>query len=231
MDLYLIAGTVGGNGMQDIAKFVQDYGISTVITIVFLYAAVQLINIGLGWVKYKAENTVIDHKKITKNFDRKGEIDFQIKILIEKALAETFGNRIYIMEFHNHNENLSRMPLYYMSCNYEVYKTGLFPIAEQFKQLSTSLCPKFLNALQASEYVILDTNNVSESLDGYELLKAKNERKAFVILMRNFNRIPIGYIALAKDEEFTEKDKIMMLNAAAQVGALLSAFDKKEVKV
>jgi len=227
LSLVLLASN--GGGIQDIAKFVQDYGVTTVISIVFLYAAVQLINIGINWIKYKAGDTK-KNEKISESFDRKSEIDFQIQLLIEKALLETSGNRIYIMEYHNHSDNLSKLPIYYMSCNYEVYKTGLFPIGNQFKQVSTSLFPKLLSNLQSSEYLVLDIDNISDSIDGYELLKAKNERKAFVVPMRNFTKIPIGYIALAKDDEFTEKDKIIMLNAAAQIGALLGTFDKKEAK-
>ena len=231
MGLIMLASTVpNAGGLQDIAKFVQDYGVTTVISIVFLYAAVQLINIGIGWVKNKAGNTATDNKKISESFDRKSEVDFQIKMLIEKALLETNGNRIYIMEYHNHSDNLSKVPIYYMSCNYEVYKTGLLPIGNQFKQVSTSLFPKFLSNLQSNEYVILDTENVLDTLDGYELLKAKNEKAALVIPMRNFAKIPIGYVALTRNDEFTEKDKIVMLNVAAQIGVLLSTFDKKEAK-
>jgi len=208
--------------LQVVLKFIQDYGIGTLISAVFLFAAWQLVNIGIMYLKSRLG---VDSYETQKSFSKKTQIDYHIQISIEKTLIETKGNRIFVMEYHDGTENISGIPFYFFSCTYEAYIEDLSPIYSMFQHIRISLHAKFLNAIHKSPYIMLDSENRNANTpkDGFGLLDALEETRALCVPLR-FQGDRIGYLSLTKKEEFTESDHARMQELAGSLGTMLGMF-------
>jgi hypothetical protein len=205
-------------------KFIQDYGISLVICAVFIYAAYHLINIGLDYLKAKLG---IKSEQEQKKFNKKIEVDYNIQLILTKILAETGGNRITIMEYHDHIRNMWDISSYYMTCIYEVYKTGLSPVSNKLDKIPTSLVSKFLLELREKPYVIVDSSAGELPKEEHILLIAQNERRALCVALKDMQGGAIGYVALKKDGEFTGFDISVMKDVSIKIGSMMSMFKKE----
>jgi hypothetical protein len=214
--------------MQEIMTFVADYGVTMVISAIFLYAALQLINFGLNYLKRKT-----DDQKHSEAIDTRTDVSLQIQMLVDYALAEVEGDRITVMEFHNSTENLAHLPFCYMTCSYESYREGLLPVSSLLKGITTSLYSLFLTNLQKQPYVILDTRNrdPGAARAAYELIAVQEESSALCVIIRSLQRRGIGYVSLKKDDgEYSEKEIGKMRDVAKELGMLLTLTQKEAVK-
>jgi hypothetical protein len=181
-----------------------------------------LINLGLDFLKSKLDINQFEQR----NFDKKIEIDYNIQLILTKALAETSGNRITVMEYHDHIKNIGHVSSYYMTCVHEVYKDGLFPISSKLDKIPTSLVSKFLLDLIRNPYVIINEANFGQSEEGNILLIAQAEKQALCVPLKDVHGGAIGYLSLKKDEGFSEIDISVMKDVSVKIGSMMSMFKK-----
>jgi hypothetical protein len=207
------------NGMKDIMAFLADYGVTMLISGIFLYTTLQLINIGLNFLRKKSVN-----KKHDDLVDTRSRIDIEVQMLIDKVLLETGGDRIMVMEFHNGMQNLANLPFLFMSCTYESFREGLMPVSHLLRQVSTSLYSIFMTSLQTKTQVILDVDNREYTLAraAYELIVAIGEKNALCVVLRNLQKRPIGYVMMNKSTELGDKDISLLQDTAKQLSMLLA---------
>jgi hypothetical protein len=210
--------------LEEILGFISDYGVTVVISGIFLYGALQLINIGLGVLRGKAGSAAAPVV-----FEKKAEIDLKVQLLINKLLADSGGERVTVMEMHNHAENLASVPFFYMSCSYEAFKPGMTPVSGVLRQISASLYSQFFSDLQREPYLVVDTSSPSASRTAYELVLAQGSTKSLCAAMRDAHGRAIGYVALKKEGDITDFDITSTKAAAGQIEALLGVFAPKPV--
>jgi hypothetical protein len=205
--------------MAEIMTFISDYGVPMVISGIFLYTVLRVINIGVELLENRFAKD--NHDDLIEN---RVKADLEIQHLIDKALTETGGDRIMVIEFHNTTYNLVHLPFVFMSCNYEVYREGVLPVSQIMKNISTSLDPVFLTNLQKQPYMILDMENRDEAIAKvlYELAASRDAKKSLCIGIRTIQNKIIGYISLHKNTDITEKDISIMSATRNQINVLLT---------
>jgi hypothetical protein len=148
--------------------------------------------------------------------------------MLTEVLAETGGDRITIMEYHDHIKNIGDISSYYMTCIYEVYKNGLSPVSGKLDKIPTSLVSKFLLELREKPYVIIDSGMEKPQAAEHILLIVQNEKNALCVALKDMQGGAIGYIALKKDSGFSEFDISAMKDVSIKIGSIMSMF-KKEI--
>ena len=179
---------------------------------IFVYAAVQIIRIGLGVVKYAEKETMIN-------------------ALLQDALIKTEGERITIIKFFGPNRTRQYIPYNFMSARYEAAKKGKEPASHIIDRIPISLYIKFLKNL-IKGYIILDTKfpNYEVSEVGYDLVSAQGESKGFYLMLKDIQLKPIGYLTLKKDDDFTQIDLGIMTKLATNLLPLVYRWDDRKAK-
>lgn len=206
-----------------LSKLITEFGIMVVICSIFLYTAVRVINIFLK----NLDNRLRD-KKHDELIDIRMSVNQKVQSLIDQFLEEHEGDRIHVIEFSNSVLSVAYLPFKYMSCTYEVYRIGKSPTASKIDHLSTSLFTSFFEKLYDSDYLILDVNNKDKSLGGsiYDIVNASGEDKGLYAILRTSKGKALGYVALRKDEDFSNDDIEDIQVLASKLSALLGVADK-----
>lgn len=208
--------------LQELLTFIADFGVMVLITGIFLYVIIRLLNIFLSGLEKKITNR--EHDRL---IDIRGNIDAKVQGLLDQFLEQSNGDRIQVIEFSNSVLSVAYLPFKYMTCTYEVYRAGRAAMGNRIDHLSTSLFTTFFTNLQENSYCILDEDD-SESVGGamHDLLITSGEPKALCTLLRTIKGKSIGYIIMKKEDEFTEADIHGIQSLADQVAALLGVVDK-----
>lgn len=206
-----------------LSKLITEFGIMVVICSIFLYTAVRVINIFLK----NLDNRLRD-KKHDELIDIRMSVNQKVQSLIDQFLEEHEGDRIHVIEFSNSVLSVAYLPFKYMSCTYEVYRIGKSPTASRIDHLSTSLFTSFFEKLYDLDYLILDVNNKDKSLGGsiYDIVSASGEAKGLYAILRTSKGKALGYVALRKDEDFSNDDIEDIQVLASKLSALLGVADK-----
>lgn len=206
-----------------LSKLIAEFGIMIVICSIFLYTAARIINILLK----NLDNRLRD-KKHDELIDIRMSVNQKVQSLIDQFLEEHNGDRIHVIEFSNSVVSVAYLPFKYMSCTYEVYRIGKSPTASKIDHLSTSLFTSFFEKLYDLDYLILDVNNKDNSLGGsiYDIVNASGESKGLYAILRTSKGKALGYVAVRKDEDFSDDDIQDIQVLASKLCALLGVVDK-----
>lgn len=209
--------------IEDILKWISDYGIALILSGIVIYVIIRLINIGLKYLETK-----IKDKKHDKLLDLRSNINEKVHSLIEQFLDESDGSRLQVIEFSNSVTSVAYLPFKYMSCTYEVYQIGEVSTGSKIDRLSTSLFTTFFSQLYNSDYVILDTNHRNTRMGGaiYDLMQGENEHRCLCCILRTSKGKALGYVALKKDGTFTKETIEGIQILADKISALLGVMDK-----
>lgn len=212
-----------GQEIIEVLEYIADYGVTLIIAAIFLYVVIRLINIGLHYVEGRFK-----HKRHSDLIDLRGEVSEKVQQLIAEFLETSKGNRVQVIEFSNSVLSVAYLPFKYMTCTYEAYALGRSAMGHTIDRISTSLFTAFFTKLQNSDYYILDTTEGSGITNGaiYDLMKHQNETKSLCSILRTSKGKAIGYVALKKDEAFTESDIEGIQSLADQISALLGIVDR-----
>ena len=143
--------------MERILKLIGDYGVMIIISGIFLYAAIKLINLAIEWAKKKLVKQ--DHED---NINTRVDVGTQIYKLIAHELRELELERIQVIEFSNSVVSVAYLPFRYMTCTYEVYDMDRRPTGYQLDRISTSLFSPFFTELHENPIYLVE---VSEDLE------------------------------------------------------------------
>jgi hypothetical protein len=213
----------------------KEVSVTLLLNGVFIYAAIQLINVGVAMLKAKqlqaagggaARAQAPGEANVVARAEgeaRNPEMETEVKTLMDRAMRDCGGDRVTIMRFNTPNALMSLIPYQFMSCTHDVYREGKLPVAHIMQNISTSLFSKFLISLQTEPYVILDLDDVQAvSKAGYELVRAQDEKKSLCVSLRDKESKPVGYVALKKNTEFTKENIETFEKFAKEVSFLLA---------
>ena len=209
--------------ISTITKLVAEYGVLILITAIFLYVCLRLINIFFKFLEKR-----VGEKKHDKLLDERSRISCEIQLLIEQFLEAHGGDRVQVIEFSNSVTSVAFLPFKYMTCTYECYALGKSPTGHMIDHISTSLFTTFFQSMQDVSYRIFDTHDKSVPMGAakYELVQSQGASQSLCVMLHTPKGKSIGYITMKRDEtEFTKKDVVGIQILAEQVSALLSVAD------
>jgi len=179
---------------------------------VFIYIAVQIIEISVSLIKF-------------------GDSQRRVKKLLNNALILTSGERVTVIKFHGHKTVLEYIPYSFLSCQYEAAKKGKQPANQIIYQIPISEHIKFLKNLR-NGHIILDPQhpNPAVSEEAYRLITAQGEAKGLYFILKNSSQKPVGFVSLKKNDDFTEDDFKIMSDLAVNLIPFVESWDDRKVK-
>ena len=210
-------------GVQEVIKFVADYGALIVIAGIFLYAAIRLVNLGIKFLEKK-----VSSKNHDKWIDVRHTVGESVQGLITEYLKSHDAERVNVVEFSNSVLSVAYLPFKYMTCTYEVYSLGEHSTAAAIEKLPTSLFINFFQEMYENGDILLDPNHPDPHLGGtiYDVLCSSGDHKVLCMPMKTAKGKVIGYISVDNDVAFTGDDSKDLATLCAKVCALLSVADK-----
>ena len=209
--------------IPEISQAISEFGIMLIISAIFLYTAIRLINIFLKGIESKVSN-----RKHDKLIDIRMSVNQKVQSLIDDHLESHDSDRVHVIEFTNSVTSVAYLPFKYMSCTYEVYRIGKSPTASKIDHMSTSLFPKFFEKLYDNDYVILDVNHENRQYGKaiYEILKSSGEPHCLCAILRTCRGKALGYVCIRNETSFSEADVEDVQTLASKLSALLGIADK-----
>ena len=210
--------------LENVMRIISDYGLALVISGVFLYLIIRLINILLRELSGR-----LGHKKHDKELEARNTVSSQIQSLISNCLVATDCDRIQVIEFSNTVMSVAYLPFKYMTCTYEVYRFGEKPASSMIDHISTSLFTPFFDELQSRDYCIFDTEKKEPQMGGamFDIIKAEGETRILCTMLKHPKGKFIGYLMLMKSEDtFNDDDIDRIQTLGDHVSALLCIMDK-----
>ena len=220
-------------GLKTFVQFIVDYGVMVLISAIFLYIVIRVVNIFLKHLenrldKSKEEKTEKDaHEEHDKLINMRTEIGMKIQSIIEEYLVACGGSRVHVIEFSNSIVSVAYLPFRYMTCTYEVYRFDKSATGHKIDRMSTSLFTPFFAELHNKPYCIFDINDKKTLVGGAmcDLMRAQNEHQALCVSMKSHKGKALGYVEMMKEEKFTEEDIKGIQDISAQISTLLSVVD------
>lgn len=205
----------------EIVESISEYGITLLITGIFLYVVIRFINIGFNKLEKGMSNMKHD-----KALAMRGEIDIEVHALINEFLTLHKGTRIQVIEFTNSVTSVAYLPFKYMSCTYEVVSYGVKPEAKRIDKLSTSLFTPFLSQLSKEGTMTLDEPTCSALSGSVEdIFNAIGSKYQLCAILRTHKNKSIGFVCLCKEEDITLRDQTDIKMLASQLSVLLGVLD------
>ena len=207
----------------ELVKWIADYGVLVIIAAIFLYAAIRLINMGLGTLSER-----LSRKKHDNLINARLKLSDKIQALIGHYLAISNASRVSVIEFSNTVMSVAYLPFRYMTCTYEVHDFGKTAMGHKIDRISTSLFTPFFMKLQDSKCCVFDINDKSTLVGGAmcDLMRSQGEHLALCIGLTTPKGKAIGYIQATSDDKFDDKDIADIKVLGEQIALLLSIEDK-----
>ena len=208
---------------EGIIKVFSDYGAMLVLSGVFLYFIIRVINIFVRYLEKK-----LGRKSHDASLQIRNDVSSKVQSIISQYLQDCDGDRLQIIEFSNSVVSVAYLPFKYMTCTYEVYKYGEVPASNYIDHVSTSLFTPFFDSLQDRDYCIFDVDSKTPPMGGvmYDIMKSEGQKKSLCAMLRTTKGKYIGYIALMKDSMITDSDIAAIKVLSSKVSALLGILDK-----
>ena len=115
------------------------------------------------------------------------------------------SQRAYILEFHNHNENLSGTPFVKFSCKYEWFEQGYDPLIGSCKDMAFASIAQITKEVRQSEnqcVVYTDINKFSKANPSISYYIKNDSTKAYVFkALYDKNNILIALLVLEYNYE------------------------------
>lgn len=224
--LYISRKLIGGVSIvdfQSVMQFIADFGFMAVISAIFVYVIIRLLNILFKHIENKVG--VKNHDEL---LSIRGDISTQIQSLLEEFLERHDGDRLQVVEFSNSVVSVAYLPFKYMTCTYEVYRLGKSAWGHKIDHLSTSLFTPFFMSMQDVPYRIFDVNDKTIPMGGamHDLVVDQGASKSLCVMLYTPKGKAIGYITMKKESEFTDCDIAEIQLLATSISTLLSVVDK-----
>lgn len=209
--------------IESVMQFIADFGIMVVISGIFLYVIIRLINLLFKHIDIK-----LGSKNHDKLLSMRSDISNQIQLLLDEFLEQHDGDRIQVIEFSNSVVSVAYLPFKYMTCTYEVYRLGKSAAGHKIDHISTSLFTTFFLSMQNVAYRIFDISDKTVSMGGamYDIMKEQEASKSLCTMMYTPKGKSIGYVTMKKETDFTPEDIEDIQSLADQISILLSVADK-----
>lgn len=222
--VHSIMGFSNGN----IVKLLTDYGMTLIISALFVYVAIRLINLGLNWAENRLRASSHDE-----SIELRSRVGSKIQYLISQFLENHDGHRVQVIEFSNSVMSIAYLPFRYMTCTYEVNTLDLKGCAKMIDKMSTSLFTQFFDNIQSETCCEFDISNHNKLVGGamYDLMNEMGEHKCLCMLLKTAKGLPIGYIAFYKNDPFTRKDKQDIDNLASSIQSLLCVAQTRDINI
>ena len=207
--------------MERILKLIGDYGVMIIISGIFLYAAIKLINLAIEWAKKKLVKQ--DHED---NINTRVDVGTQIYKLIAHELRELELERIQVIEFSNSVVSVAYLPFRYMTCTYEVYDMDRRPTGYQLDRISTSLFSPFFTELHENPiYLVEVSEDLEPSAQSLFSLMDVDKYVACVALKTAKGKM-IGYVQATQGLPFSDEAQLELRMLGSRVAELLGVMDK-----
>lgn len=209
--------------IESVIQFIADFGIMVVISGIFLYVIMRLINL-----LFKHLDIKLGSKNHDKLLSMRSDISNQIQLLLDEFLEQHNGDRIQVIEFSNSVVSVAYLPFKYMTCTYEVYRLGKSALGHKIDHISTSLFTTFFLNMQNAAYRIFDISDKTVPMGGamYDIMKEQEASKSLCTMMYTPKGKSIGYVTMKKEADFTPEDIEDIQSLADQISILLSVADK-----
>lgn len=207
--------------MENIIKLIGDYGVMIIISGIFLYAAIKLINLFIEWCKRKL--TKESHEE---NIKKRVDVGEQIHKLIAYQLRHLELERIQVVEFSNSVVSVAYLPFRYMTCTYEVYDLDRTPTGYKLDRISTSLFAPFFTRLQENPIYMFETTTDIDPAAKSLCMLMDADRYVACIALRTAKGKMIGYIQATQGLPFTDESQLELRLLGAQVAELLGVMDQ-----
>lgn len=207
--------------MERILKLIGDYGVMIIISGIFLYAAIKLINLGIDWAKNKL--TKHDHED---KIDKRVDVGAQIHKLIAYQLRTLELERIQVIEFSNSVVSVAYLPFRYMTCTYEVYDMDRQPTGYQLDRISTSLFSPFFTELHENPIYLVETSDDLEPSAKSLFSLMDVDRYVACVALKTAKGKMIGYVQATQGIPFTEEEQLELRILGSKVSELLGIMDK-----
>lgn len=211
--------------LETVMQLISNYGLALVVSGVFLYLIIRLINLLINYLSDK-----VGKKKHDKTLEARNTASVQIQSLISNFILDTDCTRVQVIEFSNTVMSVAYLPFKYMTCTYEVYRFGEKPMSHAIDHLSTSLFTPFFEELESRDYCIFDIDDKNHRMGGamYDIAIQENCSKFMGTMLKNTKGKFIGFLMMVrdKDEEFQVGDSDKLQKLGANISALLSVMDK-----
>ena len=210
-------------GLEYTLELISNFGALVILAGISVYLVIRVINIFLG--KFEHTNKIKNHDKA---IETRNKISEQVQDIIHQFLEDCNGDRVHVIEFSNSIMSVAYLPFRYMNCTYEVYRFGKSPIGHRIDRLSTSLFTSFFRQMEDTLWCVYSVDKKQPSMGGamYDIMKEEGSKNALCCKLISEKGKFIGYVALYKDEEFTDTDILSIQSASKQVSILLSVLDK-----
>lgn len=211
------------NSIETINEQILNYGLSFVISCIFMYIIIKLVDIGLEFLKIK-----IHRVKHDEELSARVVVDKKIQDLLNYTLQICHGDRLQVIEFTNTVMNVAYLPFRYMSCTYESFDYALRPIALNIDHVSTSLFSKFFETLEGNDYFIFDMPApTSEWGPLYDLCSETRPYQLLCVKLLTTKNKPIGFLSLMVIESEISDEQIKIIQKLGlEVSALLAVSNK-----
>ena len=166
----------------------------------------------INYLVNKDENDKKNHNNM---MIEKNVVSEEIKNSLRDIRNVSHASRVFILEFHNGNENLSGVPFPKYSCNYESFDRGLEPLTTRCKSLPISHLSRIISKINATSenYLIYKDMDqmANDNPELYWYMAQDDIRLAIYVGMYNKNNVFCGLIGI----EFSDSvniDNLVNLN-------------------
>lgn len=227
--------------LEKVILIVEKYGLFRIFKALFVMAV-------FIYVMYNAQNFDSIIKEIVKtemeshNDDMKTEhdaamevrrnVDSKIQSILKEILLKTDADRVFVMEFHNGNNNTSGLPFIYGELTYEVEAAGIASVADDYNNLNLSrfTFPTYLESKQMWIGEIEELANVDTRLS--KRLSSNDVTYFAIIRLHGLNN-PLGYMGISYCNGKTHDDstelEMEMVRAGQQLSSLLDVSNNNTI--
>lgn len=206
----------------ELIKSISEYGISLVLSAIFIYVVIKLLKIQFDKVSESNKRKAHDNALALR-----AEIDEEVYEILNDFIEDHHGLRLHVIEFTNSVTSVAYLPFKYMSCTYEVVSYGNKPEARCIDKLSTSLFSPFLSKLGKSSHLILDGEDAQQSSGVmHDLYEQIGGRYMLSVMLKSGKDKCIGYVAFYKDSQVEDSDVEDLILVGSKLSALLGVLDK-----
>ena len=208
-------------GISNILKLIGDYGVTIIICGIFLYAVIQLLGIGIKWLKSRTART--NHDEL---LDTRIDAGQRIHKLIGHTLEEFKAERIQVMEFSNSVMSVAYLPFRYMTCTYEVYDLDRTATGYKLDRISTSLFSPFFQNLQTHSIYQFNSHHVSDPCETTLCSMMDADEYVMCMALTTVRGKMIGYVQATLKIKFTTSEITNFQMMGSRIAELLGAQDK-----
>ena len=163
-------------------------------------------------IDYLINEKRADHSRHNDMISDKEDLAVDINDYLKDIMYIHNSQRAYILEFHNHNENLSGTPFVKFSCKYEWFEQGYDPLIGVCRDMAFASIAQITKDVRLSEnqcVIYTDINKFAEANPSISYYIKGETTKAFIFkALYDKNNILIALLVL----EYNHKIDVKQIN-------------------